>query len=259
MRQPKLRHFNPWLVGTLRALGETVGFIVFAGLFWFVVLICWSGISRVDRHLVNQGSFTKPSVPSPDAFLDEAVGTFRRAVRRPADGETYFSVPESAKRYEAFEALLVVGPKELQSLLEKTVKDNLSDGSRPVPNSKETTLTKTMSAALTGGDKFQIDVVGSPTQLVLGKRAVTWRWMVTPKEVGEFALTYALTMPVETKDKTVVAQNVQSETSARIYVHKDPWGFFKEHWEVFLTAIILPLIAYAWMRLTGTPKVAWSD
>jgi hypothetical protein len=101
--------------------------------------------------------------------------------------------------------------------------------------------------------------VGSTTQRVLGERTVTWEWMVTPKEVGEFALTYALTMPIETKDKTVIAQNVQSDTSAHIYVRMDPWGFFKEHWEVFLTAIILPLVGYVWMRLTGTPKIAWGD
>jgi hypothetical protein len=45
--------------------------------------------------------------------------------------------------------VLVVGPIELQSLLEKVVKDNVSEGGRPVPQPKPTLLTKAMTATTT--------------------------------------------------------------------------------------------------------------
>lgn len=114
-----------------------------------------------------------------------------------------------------------------------------------------------MEARLTGGG-FEIIATTPEIQLVSTRQITRWQWQVKAKDLGRQKLYLSLNalLNVNGKDTTMSVQTFQREISVEVTSIQGMWAFVERYWTylaIALTAILIPLFAYFWKKLTSKP------
>jgi hypothetical protein len=114
-----------------------------------------------------------------------------------------------------------------------------------------------MTVKLTGGKAFEIRPLEPENQFVSTDRATEWNFDVKAVRAGEQNLDLVVGVRVklskggeETRFYPLYTRNVK----VTVNVWYSTKQFLTDHWEVIMTAIVLPLIAYWWKQRKKKPS-----
>lgn len=114
--------------------------------------------------------------------------------------------------------------------------------------------------AVLNGDGFDVKVLTSEEQLVGSSNVTQWRWRVTPSVSGsQRELDLTISDVLDDGRKEEVNAQAAYHSSIRVTVSV-PWvvkKWVRENWKWSCTAVVFPLIAWAWKQRWGrnpTPK-----
>jgi len=180
-------------------------------------------------------------------------GTVDAALGRLASGHAAFNVPSEATIGASF----VVEAKVSASLSKKALAESIAEPGEVAV--EPVSLSKWMSATLSGGSAFEITAASPKEQWVSESKGAVWIWSVTPKRPGEQALILSLDalLKVEEREGWVSLGVLRR----RIAVAVDPldeavmrmaWvRGIAENLYWLLTVLIAPIALFIWRKIMG--------
>ena len=203
---------------------------------------------------------TVTPVTLPTATLD-LNAILAEAMNQLPEGRMLFNPPQAMSLGEKVRVELRVLRVEEgvpEPVVEATLKPGLRGPGTPLV---EPLKVGTSMKAKLSGDGFDVVPLNEEEQIVAGDRFTQWAWDVTAIESGQKELNLTVTVKViveevgeKGRDLPVMTRTVQVRINP-VYSIKE---FLSAYWQFLATALVLPIVAWAWRRYSTKKAEAGS-
>ena len=184
--------------------------------------------------------------PRPNSTQPHPVDS---ALAKLPTGSATVLAPAEVLQYQGFDVLLTLSKKELADLIDST-----EAGAPPGSTVKGITgvrMSPRMKAELVGED-FIIEDKGPQEQVVTIRDSTVWKWRVHSEMTGPRILKVRLHTLIKVDGQEAPRTIEVAEAHVEVKVNPSEWAL--RHWEWIASALVLPIVAWVFKRLTDKEK-----